>query len=270
MNKNLIIHPKFDSLRKELEELRRKSSQLYLKAEYMQFEERPLLYSLYETTIGQLEYESFVLNVRIRLLELEISLRQSYINRNETVNEYAVSEKIEFAQQKYKIEIDQKEAEIKAAQDYLKSPAMSVEESNEIRELYRMIAKTLHPDLNPNVSQKEKDLFLKAIAAYRIGDIHVLRQVALAISEEKIEDIPEDNLPTLIESARKSIREFEKRIEAMEREFPFIYRNQLKDENWIKEQKVEISEHISAAKAKIEKLTNYLTILKLWKKESLS
>ena len=40
-------------------------------------------------------------------------------------------------------------------------------------------------------------MFLKAVSAYRIGDIFVLRQIALALTEESIVDIPETDLPRL-------------------------------------------------------------------------
>lgn len=266
----VIIHPEYESLRKELETLRQRSSELYLQAEYMQFEEQPLLCSLYETTVGTLLYEEFVLKVQIQILNYEITLRQAYMNRNQKANETEIAVKIESASEKYKVEIEQKEAEIKAAQDYLKSPAMSLEESKELRDLYRMISKALHPDLNPNQTQREKDMFLKAISAYRIGDIHVLRQVALAIADEKITDIPDESLLGLIAKAKKTVREFEERIRKMETQFPFIYRDQLNDENWINEQKVEISERIAKARKQLEELNNYLTILKLWKPESLN
>lgn len=266
----VIIHPEDESLRKELETLRQRSSELYLQAEYMQFEEQPFLCSLYETTVGTLLYEEFVLKVQIQILNYEITLRQAYMNRNQKANEAEIAVKIESASEKYKVEIEQKEAEIKAAQDYLKSPAMSLEESKELRDLYRMISKALHPDLNPNQTQREKDMFLKAISAYRIGDIHVLRQVALAIADEKITDIPDESLLGLIAKAKKTVREFEERIRKMETQFPFIYRDQLNDENWINEQKVEISERIAKARKQLEELNNYLTILKLWKPESLS
>ena len=113
-------------------------------------------------------------------------------------------------------------------------------------------------------------MFMKAVAAYRMGDIHVLRQIALAITEEKIEDLPEDDLPALIQKAQASVDSFKKRIDKMNAEFPFIYRDKLKNEDWVKEQKVEISERISAAKKQLEEKQNYLMMLKLWKPDSLS
>ena len=255
MLRETIIHPHVKSLQEELERLRKESSSLYLKAEYLQFKERPALSALYERHIGTLLLEEFQLKVRIRLAILEAQLVQAYINRGERPDEE---------------EIDQKESEIKAANDYLAAPVYSKEETEELRGLYRMIAKALHPDLHPDLTERERDLFLRAVSAYRMGDIHVLRQIALAITDETIEDIPEEDLPTLIEKAKESISALKERIRLIESQFPFNYREQLQDQTWIKEQQVEITERIAEARKELESRTNYLTALRLWKKDSLS
>ena len=55
-------------------------------------------------------------------------------------------------------------------------------------------------------------MFLKAVSAYRIGDIFVLRQIALALTEKSIVDIPETDLPRLIEKAQETVNSFKHRI----------------------------------------------------------
>ncbi len=259
-----IIHPEVEILRKKLEDIRAESARTYLKMEYMQFEEKPLLYSLYEANIGKLEFEEFQIKIQLQLTAYETKLVQAYINRSERIDFDHIDEQVQYAKMKYKDDIEQKEAEIKAAQDYLNAPVFSIEESNELRELYRMIVKALHPDLHPEQTQKEKDIFLKAISAYRIGDIYVMRQIALSLTEEAIEDIPEMDLPHLIEQAHKTLNSFQERIKEMNKRFPFIYRDQLKDEEWIKGQLAELTERIVNAKARLKKARNYLSTLKLW------
>ena len=113
-------------------------------------------------------------------------------------------------------------------------------------------------------------MFLKAVAAYRAGDIYVLRQIALALTEETVDNIPEVDLPRLIEQVQVSVDAFKSRIDQMNGMFPFIYREQLRNPDWIKEQQVEISERISAAKKQLEQQKNYLMMLKLWKPDSLN
>lgn len=270
MTQAIVIHSEIAVLQNRLEELRQESAKLYLRAEYMQFEERPHLLSLYETHIGKLLFEEFQLNVEIRLVNLEAQLFQAYINRNERPDEEQIAHRISLEKAKFKDELEEKEASIKAAQDYLNAPSYSKEETEELRDLYRMIAKALHPDLHPEQTQKERDMFLKAVSAYRIGDIFVLRQIALALTEESIVDIPETDLPRLIEKAQETVNSFKHRIEQMNSVFPFIYRDNLTNADWIKEQQVEIAERIATAKKQLEQTMNYLMMLKIWKPDSLS
>lgn len=270
MTQAVILHPEIVALQNELEKLRQESAKLYLQAEYLQFEERPLLLALYEKHIGKLLFEEFQLGVEIRLVNLESQLVQAFINRNQKPDEEQIAERIRLEQVKFKVELEAKEAEVKAAEDYLNAPTYSKEETEELRGLYRMIAKALHPDLHPEQSQQDHDMFLKAVAAYRIGDIHVLRQIALALTEETVAEIPETDLPQLIEKARASVEAFKQRIDQMNGLFPFIYREQLHNPEWIMEQQVEITERIATAKKELEQRKNYILMLKLWNPDSLN
>ncbi len=54
----LIIQPKVAGIQLQVEQLRQESSKLYLQAKYMQFEERTLLLSLYETVLGKLHHRA--------------------------------------------------------------------------------------------------------------------------------------------------------------------------------------------------------------------
>ena len=98
----------------------------------------------------------------------------------------------------------------------------------------------------------------------------MLRQIALALTEQSIGDIPEIDLPRLIEKAQETVDSFKHRIDQMNSVFPFIYRDKLTNADWIKEQQVEIAERISAAKKQLEQSRNYLMMIKLWKPDSLS
>ena len=226
-NDALMLHPQVAAMQQELKELRAQSAKLFAQAEYMQFEERPMLTSLYQSAIGTLLYEEFKLTIEIQLANLEISLVQAYINHNAPIDQARIDDKIKAAQQEYKARLEQKEAELKAAEKFLNSPAYSLEESIELRDLYRMLAKALHPDLHPNQTPEEHDLFLKAVSAYRNGDLYALRQIALALEGQQVDEIPQEDLQTLIEKARESIAIFQERIDLMNAQFPFIFKDQI-------------------------------------------
>ena len=45
------------------------------------------------------------------------------------------------------------------------------------KELYRKIVKKLHPDMNPDVTEHELELFHRATKAYEEGDIMTLQAI---------------------------------------------------------------------------------------------
>ncbi len=257
-------------MQQELKELREQSARLFAQAEYMQFEERPMLNSMYEASVGTLLFEEFKLCIQIKLTQLEINLVQAYINHNAPIDHARIQTQVKAAQQEYQARIEQKEAELKQAEDFLNSPCLSKEETTELRDLYRMIAKALHPDLHPDQSREECDLFIKAASAYRVGDLQTLRQIALALQTRNLEDVPSEDLLTLIEKAKESIAIFQERIDLMNEQFPFIYRDKILDPQWIKEQQEELKERIEKATARLKELQDYLMMLKLWNPDSSS
>lgn len=78
------------------------------------------------------------------------------------------------------------------AHRYADLPKLSSAESSELLSLYRMLAKRLHPDLNPIQDPATKNLWLRVGEAYRHGDSNGLRAAALML-----EDVPEPRLPRL-------------------------------------------------------------------------
>ena len=270
---SITLHPQVAALQAQLKELREQSARLFAKAEYMQFEERPMLNSLYEASVSVLLFEEFKLAIQIKLTQLEINLVQAYINHNAPIDHYRIEEQVKAARKEYQARIEQKEAELKKAEDYLNSPCLSKVETKELRDLYRIIAKALHPDLHPDQSRENCDLFIRAASAYRQGDLQTLRQIALILQTsnfESLNGLPDQDLLTLIEKARESIAIFQERIDLMNSQFPFTYRNKILDPQWIKEQQEELKERISKATARLKELQDYLMMLKLWTPDSSS
>ena len=269
---SITLHPQVAALQAQLKELREKSARLFAKAEYMQFEERPMLNSLYEASVGVLLFEEFKLLIHIKLTQLEINLTQAYINHNAPIDHYRIDEQVKAAQKEYQARIEQKEAELRKAEEFLSAPCLSKEETKELRDLYRTIAKALHPDLHPDQGREECDLFIKAASAYRKGDLQTLRQIAILIETKNLDinGLPSQDLLTLIEKARESIAIFQERIDLMNSQFPFIYRDRILDPQWIKAQQEELKERISKATTRLKELQDYLMMLKLWNPASSS
>ncbi|NLV38710.1 MAG: hypothetical protein GXY66_05825 [Bacteroidales bacterium] len=64
---------------------------------------------------------------------------------------------------------------------------MTSENSKKLRELYYFIVKRLHPDINADLSDNMKDLFIQAQAAYDLGELEILQQIALLLKYDSAE-----------------------------------------------------------------------------------
>lgn len=270
MNEAITIHPNTAKLLRRLEELKRESANLFNKRDEMITYEYPRLYSLYLTEIGQLKYEEFSLQTEVSVLSLRLSLIQSYVNRNQAPDYEAIEEKIRIEKENYQRILNEKMADIKAAKEYLAAPLMTPEESRELRAVYMLLVKKLHPDINPGQPERHKELFLKVVAAYKTQDLNTLRQILLMLDTDSMEDLPEDTLQDHIEKLEKTVEGIRERIKELESQFPFNLRDKIYDKEWVEEQQNLLKESIKALNEKKQSLEQILLAYRSWNPESLS
>jgi hypothetical protein len=141
---------------------------------------------------------------------------------------------------------------------------MTNEESRELKKLYRDIAKKLHPDINPNVTEKDKLLWIRVNDAYRNGDIEELR--TLSIMTENIKEYIELEDKNIIDSINDKILSIEKQIiiiieqiNSINSQFPLNIKEQLRNKKWVNERKNEILEKIQILTEKREFLEHLLS-----------
>lgn len=130
----------------------------------------------------------------------------------------------------------------------------------ELKRLYRMIMKKLHPDANPNATEKDKALLLKAQKAYAEGDLETLREIAEQIDDtditEKYSDNPDD-LAKLRELRAKLAEKVEilmAHIDEIKNSFPFNEKDFLANEEAVKARQEELEEYNRQCAEKIIEL----------------
>ncbi len=132
--------------------------------------------------------------------------------------------------------------------------------AQELKHLYRKIAKRLHPDSNPDISKEEYDLFLKAQEAYAEGDLETLREIAEKMSEEDIEerfkDTAEDieKLMKYRDQLKEQIWSAEHDIEDIKGSFPYNAKEFLADEDAVRERRAELIQYIHECEEQIKEL----------------
>lgn len=142
---------------------------------------------------------------------------------------------------------------IKNSEIHLNS-LMSYEDSVEIKKLYKLLVKKLHPDINPNLSEKEKALWFRVNEAYKYSDLEELRILAALINDEKVKEIKVNNnieeMNNVIEKLSEKIVTLTEDIKSIKSQFPFKYEDFLEDDQWI-------TDYIKDIQKSIDQLNNH-------------
>jgi hypothetical protein len=218
--------------------------------------------------VGEKQHEVFCLRTKIAVIKLRIELIQAYINRNEMPELKTVDEEIHIRFADHKKKIEENVRQLSAAKEYMKNSFISADEMKEMKDTYRIIIKKLHPDINPGLSEYETELFIKAQAAYHLGSFMALREILLSLdlAKDSADSISQsEEFTGIVLQLEKKVKNLRKQIEELERSFPFIYRKELNDEEWLTSIQKKLDEDIANLTKEKEKQVLYLKVIEEWK-----
>lgn len=265
---SIEITPENKELRARYEMLKREFSELFSLKNEMISHDLPYLTSLYLELIGRKLYEVYCLSLELSILKQRMTLLQAYVNRNEVPDVKAVDKKINVQFAEYQNRIEEEAKKLAAARDYLlKGSLLSEEETKELRTIYFMIVKRLHPDVNPNLNEEDKELFIKAQAAYEMLDLDSLRLILISLDLDNPPPVEAYKLEEMVEKLTENVRELQSQIDKLNLEFPFILKEKLINEEWVKSELESAQKEIEAYKIEIEKYKKYVILLEEWKPE---
>ena len=270
MNNSIDISPRKKQLKEEYERLQLEYADLVAERDELENSEGPRLTALYMEAVGQLQYEVLVLQYEIALLKQKRDLLQAYKNRGEKADLNYVDEQVEASAKTYNENIQREEEKIKQAKAYIEEQKEEEKknqenEKRELRDLYRKLVHRLHPDLHPEQTEWEKELFLKVQDAYEKGDLEKLRELAQqleagmpadAVNNETTEEWEER-----VNQLKEEIAKIREEIEKILQEFPFTYRERLNNPEWIAQTQDMLRKEIpelEKEKIRLEKIVNIM------------
>jgi hypothetical protein len=134
-----------------------------------------------------------------------------------------------------------KEVEKIAYSKILLTSLSSPEKSADLRKLFRTLAKHLHPDVNPRLTEQQIEVWHLVLKAYENGHVEKLKALSVIYQKEiQSNDQPvftEDEIELQIEILREGIKLLQEEILHIRQQFPFTIEVQIKDELWVKKQK---------------------------------
>ena len=270
MNTQIDISPRKKQLKEEYERLQLEYAALVADRDELENSEGPRLTALYMEAVGQLQYEVLVLRYEIALLKQKRDLLQAYKNRGEKADLNYVDEQVEATAKTYNENIQREEEKIKQAKAYIEEQKEEEKknqenEKRELGDLYRKLVHRLHPDLHPEQTEWEKELFLKVQDAYEKGDLEKLRELAQqleagmpadAVNNETTEEWEER-----VNQLKEEIAKIREEIEKILQEFPFTYRERLNNPEWIAQTQDMLRKEIpelEKEKIRLEKIVNIM------------
>lgn len=261
---NVIVFPDFEKLKSEVEKKRTELSMLLLERDELQFVICKNIETEYMLKLGSIEYKAYEAQCAALRLKRKIDLIQAKKNRQEKIIISAIEETLDEEFAEYQKQLDEQIDKVNAAIKRSKAEVLSDEENKELKKLYRKIAKALHPDINPDVSEAQVQLFDNAVSAYKSGDLGTLRIISEMVGNNSLPEQHKDAMTQLVEERERleglleSIRES---IENIKSEYPYTMKDILEDTKKTEQKKQELesvieqyNELISIYKAKIEEM----------------
>lgn len=130
------------------------------------------------------------------------------------------------------------------------------------KELYRKIVKKLHPDMNPNATEHDLELFHRAAKAYEEGDIMTLQKIydeIYGLDRELLSE--EESMEALIslrEQLLERIAKATEEIEAIKKDFPYTEKEFLDNQEAVKAKQDDIIRLIQEYEKEILRLSMLL------------
>lgn len=261
---NVIVFPIFEKLKSEVEKMRTELSMLLLDRDELQFVICKNIETEYMLKLGSIEYKAYEAQCTVLRLKRKIELIQAQKNRQEKVIISAIEEMLDNEFAEYQKQLDEQIDKMNDALKQSKAEFLSDEDNKELKKLYRNIVKALHPDINPDVSDAQLQLFDNAVSAYKSGDLVTLRIINEMVGNNPLPEQRKDAMTQLVEEQErlqgllKSIRE---NINNIKSEYPYTVKDIIEDAEKTEQKKQELesileqyNELISIYTARIEEM----------------
>ena len=255
-----------EELTERLEQLGLEFLDLFTRHKDMVENESAVLTSIYLQKLGHLQLELLQKQTEAARLKLKMNLIQAAINRDEQPDLQAIGKLLSRQMEDFYKQIKAQAAALDAAREVL-ARLIPEEEARKLKEVFRLLCKKLHPDLNPNQTEEEKDLFIRVKSAFDLSRLTELQEILLYLENAKKRKLP----PATVDEKRARIRHLEEniallkdKIGQLKEQFPFTIADLIFDEAYISKRQEEINRQIKASE---EEITKYLSIISIMTNE---
>ncbi len=169
-----------------------------------------------------------------------------YHNRGESVDMTRVQEQLKRDMVEYQQQLNNMIADNEACKNFKRIPEHYV---IKIRQIYRRIARKLHPDLNPLTEQHEElmELWRRNITAYNCNDLKEIEEVEVLV-DKALEALGQGKTEITIPDIDLKIEKLYEEINKIRTTDPYLYRELLDDPSLVKEKQQELEDELKEYK----------------------
>ena len=291
----IVVSDACGDLKKEVQVLRMLLASLTAERDDLRYHVCPELEARYASEIGGLENRANYLNIKIAEMKRRIEIARAALNREKTVSredmdrqvhrEYqkfydALNEAFRRAEQARKNEGRRRERQRQYEEEWQREygsgrcegqqnsasregTSNAYQKMPDAKTLFRKIVKRIHPDANPNCTERQKELFREAVRAYQEGDVATLQKIydevfAGDVPETEDRELTYEELLALRKRLQEQIAKLQAEIAEIRNSFPCNKKELLDSPEALAESQRQLKETIRSLEATLERLGDML------------
>jgi len=214
---------------------------------------KPSIEADFQLKIGAFQLELLQLDVECRRLKAMVHRIQADVNHNKKPDLETIEIELQKEFKKWYKHIEREAEKVKDAKDRFDSQ-MTQTESSEFKKQFRELVKKLHLDINPDLGQNEKELWLQVIQSYNKGDLNELRALSVLMEDTSSPGESTSNIQELndqLDTLQSHLTKINEDISVIKSAHPFDVEENLSNKKWVKEKQSEITDGIEKCKQMI-------------------
>ena len=161
----------YDWLTREVATSRMALIGAYENRDRLLYVEAPPLRQRYMDQFGTVEEAVLQAELEVSLLRRKVEMVQIALNRREPVDLADIDQKLEAEKEQQIAEVEQKDLTL------YELPQLTDQQAHTLQRQYREITGSFHPAMNPDATETQRELYDKAVEAYKIQDVEAMKVI---------------------------------------------------------------------------------------------